>query len=206
MVIYWLLQSSAAIDTILGCRCTTVTSSLPATMSAKHRSVLEFVSDQWDKLTGKYVFSNVFINLSIPLLIGRNQPPWDENWVLDEKFFRQMEAWETENPESTFAKVIEKVNRAVTMCQPSLVHIPDSPFPARSLIQGLAYLLQLGTVRAVLILVIDCIIYKSVCRQSQLQRKTYTILQCRSHLGSLRLRRLCVRERRGNLPARPKRI
>ena len=118
-----------------------------------------------EQINGKVRFCHVFINLSIPLLIGRNQsipplisgnqPPWDENWVLDEKFFRQMEAWETEHPESTFAKVIKKVNSAVTTCQPFLEHIPESPFPARSLIKGLAYLLQLGTVRAALILATD---------------------------------------------------
>ena len=84
--------------------------------------------------------------------------------MLDDKFFRQMEAWETEHPESTFAKVIEKVNSAVTMCQPFLGHIPDPPFPARSLIQGLAYLLQLGTVRAVLILAIKFIL--QICMQT----------------------------------------
>ena len=76
-----------------------------------------------------------------------------------------MEAWETEHPESTFAKVIEKVNSAITMCQPFLGHIPDSPFPARSLIQGLAYLLQLGAVRTVLILAIDHIILQ-ICMQT----------------------------------------
>ena len=113
----------------------------------------------------KVRFFNVFITYLIPLLIGRNQPPWDESWVLDDKFFEQMEAWETEHPESTFAKVIEKVNSAVTICQPFLGHIPDSPFPARSLIQGLAYLLQLGMVRAVLILAIDCIILP-ICMQT----------------------------------------
>lgn len=91
-----------------------------------------------------------FLSLLVTLLIGRNQPPWDDNWELDEKFFKQMEAWERKHPESTFAKVIENVNRAMTMCKPFLEHILDSPFPARSLVQGLAHLLQLGTVRSIL--------------------------------------------------------
>jgi hypothetical protein len=97
---------------------------------------------------------NLFINLSITLLIGRYQPPWDENWELDDKFFKQMEEWEKKHPESTFAKVIANVNSAVTMSQPFLGCIPDSPFPARSLVQGLACLLQLGMVRTILILAV----------------------------------------------------
>ena len=92
-------------------------------MSSKHRSVLEFVSDRWDKYRDStFLFSNVFINLSIPLLIGRNQRT--KTGALGDKFFGQMEAWKTEYPESTLAKVIEKVNHAVTMCQLFLGHVP----------------------------------------------------------------------------------
>ena len=76
-----------------------------------------------------------------------------------------MEAWEIEHPGSTFAKVIEKVNSAITMCQPFLGLVPDSPFPARSLILGLAYLLQLGKVRMVFILAIDGIVLQ-ICMQT----------------------------------------
>ena len=76
-----------------------------------------------------------------------------------------MEAWEAEHPESTFAKVIEKVNTAITMCHPFLGLIPDSPFPARSLLLGMAYLLQLGKVRMVFILAIDGIVLQ-ICMQT----------------------------------------
>ena len=89
------------------------------------------------------------------LLIGRNQPPWDDDWQLDSKFFTQMEAWDAAHPESTLTKVLKRVNGAVTSCQPFIGCIPDSPFPARSLVQGLAYLLQLGSVRELLIPSID---------------------------------------------------
>ena len=51
------------------------------------------------------------------LLVGRNQPPWDDDWQLDSKIFTQMEAWDTAHPESTLTKVLEKVNDAVTLCQ-----------------------------------------------------------------------------------------
>ena len=99
----------------------------------------------------KVCFTIVFLILVMNLLIGRNQPPWDDTWQLDSKFFTQMEEWDTAHPESTLTKVLEKVNGAVTSCQPFIGYIPDSPFPARSLVQGLAYLLQLGSVRQVLI-------------------------------------------------------
>jgi len=95
---------------------------------------------------------NLFINLSTTRLIGRYQPPWDENWELDHKFFTQMEEWERDHPESTFAKVIEKVDNVIKTGKPFLEVIPDSPFPARSIILGLAHLLQLGTVRIISIL------------------------------------------------------
>ena len=97
---------------------------------------------------------NLFTCPSITHLIGRYQPPWDENWDLDDKFFTQMEEWEKDHPESTFAKVMENVNSAVSTCRPFLECIPDSPFPARSVILGLANLLQLGTVRILIFLYI----------------------------------------------------
>lgn len=62
-----------------------------------------------------------------------------------------MEAWEKDYPESTFAKVMESVNNAISTSKPFLECIPDSPFPARSVILGLAHLLQLGAVRIFLL-------------------------------------------------------
>ena len=47
-------------------------------------------------------------------------------------FFTQMEEWERDHPESTFAKVIEKVDNVIKTGKPFLEVIPDSPFPARS--------------------------------------------------------------------------
>jgi len=55
-----------------------------------------------------------------------------------------MEDWERNHPESTLAKVMENVNSAVSTSRPFLECIPDSPFPARSVVLGLANLLQLG--------------------------------------------------------------
>jgi hypothetical protein len=79
-------------------------------------------------------------------LIGRNQLPWDENWKLDEKFFRDLESWKEQNPDSTLLKVMETVNTAVTQGKNFIGFIPDAPFPARSLVKGLGYLLSLGVV------------------------------------------------------------
>ena len=72
--------------------------------------------------------------------------PWDEDWKLDEKFFKDLESWKERHPESTLLKVMEKVNDAVTHGQNFIGFIPDAPFPARSLVKGLGYLLSLGVV------------------------------------------------------------
>jgi hypothetical protein len=79
-------------------------------------------------------------------LIGRNQLPWDDNWKLDEKFFRDLESWKEQNPDSTLFKVMETVNDAVAQGKNFIDFIPDAPFPARSLVKGLGYLLSLGIV------------------------------------------------------------
>src|ERR1700694_977180 len=81
-------------------------------------------------------------------LIGRNQLPSEETWKLDREFFKDLEAWKVQHPDSTLFKVMEKVNAAVTQGQNFLDYIPDAPFPARSLVKGLGYLLSLGVVSA----------------------------------------------------------
>jgi len=63
-----------------------------------------------------------------------------------------MEEWERDHPESTFTKVIENVENVIKTGKPFLEVIPDSPFPARSVVHGLALLLQLGAVRIILFL------------------------------------------------------
>ena len=64
-----------------------------------------------------------------------------------------MEEWEKQHPESTLVKIMEKVNNVIELGEPFLRHIPDSPFPARSLVQGMAHLLQLGKVRIIIFFV-----------------------------------------------------
>jgi hypothetical protein len=145
-----------------------------------------------------------FISLSITLL-GRYQPPWDENWELDDRFFTQMEAWERDHPESTFAKVIEKVDNVIKTGKPFLEVIPDSPFPARTIVHCLAHLLQLGTVCIIHILFVFQTL-TTVYRKSHLQKKKYTNSRCKCRLGSILLGRLFEHRRTRNLLLRLERI
>jgi hypothetical protein len=78
--------------------------------------------------------------------IGRNQLRVEEDWKLDRKFFKDLESWKEQHPDSTLLKVMERVNDAVTKGKNFMDFIPDAPFPARSLVKGLGYLLSLGVV------------------------------------------------------------
>ena len=78
--------------------------------------------------------------------------PWGENWQLDEEFFRDMRVWNAQHPQSTLMKVMGKVNETVTQHKMVLEFIPNAPFPAGSLVKGLAYLLELGVVGPFLVL------------------------------------------------------
>jgi len=144
---------------------------------------------------------NVFLNLLIPLFIGSYKPPWDEDWELDNKFFRQRER---SHPESTFAKVIKNISSVVEMGDPFLELIPNSPFLARSLVKGLEYLLKLGNVRTVLV-VIRCT-HDFERRKLGVQKRKFMTLRCRCRPGSTRWRRPLEREGGRNLLLRPERI
>jgi hypothetical protein len=79
-------------------------------------------------------------------LIGRNRLPWEENWKPDKKFFQDLESWKEQHPDATLFKVMETINNAVTQGKNFLDFIPEAPFPARSLVKGLGYLLSLSVV------------------------------------------------------------
>ena len=68
--------------------------------------------------------------------------PWD----FDAKFFEELSNWNEKNPQNTFERIFEKINTGVETVEPLFELIPDSPFPARSLVKGLAHLLTLGSV------------------------------------------------------------
>ena len=115
-------------------------------MSNEHPPLRQFLSDLWDKVFGKYVNPHISILRYLNGYSDRSQVPWDENWKLDEKFFRDMHAWKDQHPDSTLFKVMERVNDAVAKNLPFAELVPDTPFPARGLVKALAHLLALGVV------------------------------------------------------------
>jgi hypothetical protein len=58
-----------------------------------------------------------------------------------------MDKWKRRHPDSTLLNVMKNINDAVTQGKDFLNVIADAPFPARSLMKGLGYLLALGVVR-----------------------------------------------------------
>jgi len=143
-------------------------------MSQEHPSFSKFFKYLWNKFTGRYVHSFFRIPLQLNMIsahirVNSNQPPWNENWKLDERFFRDMERWKEEHPESTFIRVMKKVDDAVQADKSFMDCIPDAPFPARSLVKGLAFLLRLGVV--CIILFLSCIILTSISKTISRTRK-----------------------------------
>ncbi|KAG6825167.1 hypothetical protein H0H92_004516, partial [Tricholoma furcatifolium] len=65
-------------------------------------------------------------------------------WKLDHEFLMALSAWDMENPQNALTKVLGNINNAIEKAQPFLNLIPDSPFPAQSLVKGLAQILQLS--------------------------------------------------------------
>jgi hypothetical protein len=75
-------------------------------------------------------------------------PPWDEDWKLDDDFFKDLADWDTQHQESTFLKVVENIRDATITCKPFMEFIPNEPFPARALVLALSHFLHLGVVRS----------------------------------------------------------
>ncbi|KAJ7094342.1 hypothetical protein C8R44DRAFT_718466 [Mycena epipterygia] len=74
-------------------------------------------------------------------------PPWDA-WALDKKFLDDLDGWLKVHPDDKLGTVLDTVCKAIDSGKDLINLIPDSPFPARSLIQALGALVQLGnTVR-----------------------------------------------------------
>lgn len=72
--------------------------------------------------------------------------PWN-TWALDEEFFAALSCWTIANPETGIDRVLDKVCIAIEANRDFIECIPDSPFPARSLVKALCQLLKVGTVR-----------------------------------------------------------
>jgi hypothetical protein len=72
-------------------------------------------------------------------------PAWDP-WEIDAEFVKTLSRWNEDHPEHTLERVFAKINTGLENAQPLLQLIPDSPFPARSLVTALAHLVNLGLV------------------------------------------------------------
>jgi hypothetical protein len=72
--------------------------------------------------------------------------PWD-TWDLDRKFLGDITCWTDNHPENRLDRVLDSICTAIDAGKDFLDLIPDNPFPARSLVQGLGQLIKIGTVR-----------------------------------------------------------
>jgi hypothetical protein len=72
-------------------------------------------------------------------------PPWDA-WALDKPFLIALDEWIKDNPDEKLDTVFESICTALDSGKDLMGFIPDSPFPARSLVQGLGGLVKLGHV------------------------------------------------------------
>ncbi|KAG6823337.1 hypothetical protein H0H87_001320, partial [Tephrocybe sp. NHM501043] len=66
------------------------------------------------------------------------------DWELDKVFLEELESWECDHLQSTLNKILQKVSKAVQKGKEWKEVIPDAPFPAQSLVKGLAQVLALA--------------------------------------------------------------
>jgi hypothetical protein len=71
--------------------------------------------------------------------------PWG-TWNLDAEFFRSLSHWTIDHPESSIDRILDGICTAVDNTKYLLGLIPDSPFPAHSLVQALGQLIKIGMV------------------------------------------------------------
>ncbi|KAG6915376.1 hypothetical protein DXG01_011777 [Tephrocybe rancida] len=73
----------------------------------------------------------------------KSVPPW-EDWELDAAFLSALNEWNIKNPESNLERVLGTASVAIDQAKDIMDVIPDSPFPARSLVRALLQLVKLG--------------------------------------------------------------
>ncbi|KZP32088.1 hypothetical protein FIBSPDRAFT_1037178 [Athelia psychrophila] len=66
------------------------------------------------------------------------------SWKLDPAFFMAMSRWTEKHPGSSLKSVMDKICSVIESSADVMEFIPDSPFPARTLITALVSLLRLG--------------------------------------------------------------
>jgi hypothetical protein len=72
-------------------------------------------------------------------------PPWN-SWSLDEQFFVSLCRWKLQNDNHTLTQVLDEIRTGIETVEDVTGLIPDSPFPARSMVEALLALMQLGIV------------------------------------------------------------
>src|ERR1700691_6211635 len=86
-----------------------------------------------------------FMHLRTRHVPSSTSPAWDD-WDLDPKFFAALSRWTLDHAESSLDRVLAMVSAGIDSGKELMELVPDSPFPARSLIGALAHLLKLGAV------------------------------------------------------------
>ncbi|KAJ7481865.1 hypothetical protein FB451DRAFT_138220 [Mycena latifolia] len=70
--------------------------------------------------------------------------PW-RSWSLDDKFLSDLNSWTAKNPaKNTLRIVLQSVSGAIEGSKPYVSLIPNSPFPAQTLVTALVMLIQFG--------------------------------------------------------------
>ncbi|KAJ6597501.1 WD40-repeat-containing domain protein [Mycena vulgaris] len=71
-------------------------------------------------------------------------PPWG-SWSLDYQFLSDLNGWTATNPaNNTLRTVLQSISEAIEASKPFLALIPNTPFPAQTLVTALGMLLQFG--------------------------------------------------------------
>lgn len=87
-----------------------------------------------------------FGRILLSTTMATTAPPW-KAWSLDDRFLADLDEWTKKHPEDNKLDIVlDKICEAIKDAKPWIDLIPNSPFPAGSLIQGLAAVVQLGHV------------------------------------------------------------
>lgn len=76
----------------------------------------------------------------------QSSPQSAEKWELNAEFFTALSRWTLDHPDSTLDHILRRVSDAIDSGRDYLDLIPNSPFPAQSLMKSLTQLIQLSAV------------------------------------------------------------
>jgi hypothetical protein len=112
-----------------------------------------------------------------------------ETWNLDQKFLDQLTRRTDDHPESRLDRVLDNICIAIDDSGDFLNFIPDSPFPARSLVQALGQLIKVGAVHLCIDLCHAHTESKASCRLYLRLKQMYRRSRRKLYIGSARLPR-----------------